>query len=544
MPDDFRMTSQLIGAFVAAPFIYLGALALGRWLKRRHRVALGFSYQVLCLSVAVYVPLKALHVSKHPQGHAEPAAASVKTGNAVVDAAGDALVNWLRGTKEPPLPQEEWHDTGIRIFGTCVVLLGVVFALQLVRRFFWQRWFARRTGVDAPKFVQQISGFVVFTIALVMVLKITYRVDLDAFLAGSGILAVVIGFAMQETLANIVSGIALQIGKPFRVGDWLIVETHRAEVIEVNWRSTKLRTNDDIYLDIPNKTIVGSTITNLSYPTKTHAHRIRIGFEYSAPPNVVRDALSRAARDADGVLEQPMVKIFVVDFADSAVIYEIKYSIDDAARFNDIENHIRTNVWYEAKRAGLTIPFPIRTLHIQRPARGESLIMQKAREILEQQEILAPLDAREKAELLSRANIATFGRGEHIIRQGADGCSMFIILGGEADVFVSARGSEMHVATLREGEAFGEMCMLTGEARSASVVARTDCEVWEIRREVLQPFLHENSMLVGRMSELLAKRKVETDGLIAANAPQAVVEEKKKEYARGFLRRISSLFKV
>lgn len=509
MLADIRMTSQLIAAIAAAPFIYLVLLALGRWLKARHRVPLGFFYQLLCLAVAAYVPLKALHATETTQ-----------------------------------LGADQWHDKGIRLFGAFLVLLGVLFALQLVRRFYWQGWFTHRTGSDAPKFLQQIFAFVAFTVALVLVLKFTYDVNLDAFLTGSGIVAVVIGIAMQDTLANIISGVALQIGKPFKVGDWLIVENNRAEVVEVNWRSTKLRTNDDIYLDIPNKTIVSATITNLSYPTKTHAHRIRIGFEYGSPPNLVRDVLRRATMNADGVLEHPVVKVFLKEFGDSAIIYEIKYSLDEMARFNDIENQIKTNIWYEAKRAGLTIPFPIRTLHIHRPARGEPAEIQKARAILDKQELFASLSARSKAELLEHASIVAFGRGENIIRQGASGCSMFVILSGEVEVLVNAHGSDVRVATLRPGEAFGEMCMLTGEARSASVVARTDCELCEIRREVLQPFLQEDTALVERISELLAKRKMETEGMIATTGADAVVEEKKKEYASSFLRRISSLFEV
>lgn len=510
---DFQMTASVVAAFIAAPFIYIGALALGRWLKKVQRVPLGTAYQLLCLAVSVYLPLRLLHAAQHPLGHR--------------DGVGRA-----------------WHDDAIDHFGAAVILLGVIFALAMLRRFYWQKWFKRRHEAEAPKFLQQIFSFTAFTVACVLVAKWGYGAQVDAFLTGSGIVAVVVGFAMQETLANIVSGIALQIGKPFKVSDWLIVDNIRAEVIEVNWRSTRLRTNDDIYLDIPNKTVVGSTITNLSYPTRAHAHRIRIGFEYSAPPNTVREVLRRSAEKADGVIEHPPVRVFLVDYGDSAVIYEIKYSLEDEGRFNDIENQIRTNVWYEAKRAGLTIPFPIRTLHIQRDRNPESPALAKARALLPKQELLAPLSDEQKAELIAHATILRFGRGEEIIKQGNDGCSMFIILEGEADVIIQSGGQEMHLAKLHSGDAFGEMCMLTGEKRSATVMARTDCEIWEISRNVLQPLMHENTCLAERMSELLAKRKLETDGVLAAQTPPQVAELKKQEYARGILKKISSLFEI
>src|SRR5260370_1240065 len=83
-----------------------------------------------------------------------------------------------------------------------------------------------------------------------------------------------------DLLGNIIAGIALEIGKPFKTGDWLVFDNRHMEVIEVNWRSTRLRTNDDAHLDVPNKTIAGSTITNLTMLTRHHAIRIQVGFDY------------------------------------------------------------------------------------------------------------------------------------------------------------------------------------------------------------------------------------------------------------------------
>lgn len=321
-------------ALGAAPLIYLATLALGRWLKRAHHVPLGLMFQLLCVALAAWAPLRVLRA--------------------------DGTV-------------KSWQDEGLRAFHAALIILSTIFALQLLRRLYWQRWFARKHGAEAPKLLQQVFAFAVFCVAVTMVLKVAYGFRVDTFIAGSGIIAVVIGFAMQETLANIISGIALQFGKPFTVGDWLIVDSQRAEVIEMNWRSTKLRTNDDYYLDIPNKAIVSHTIVNLSYPTKVHSNRIRIGFEYAVPPNRVREILRRATANAAGVLESPPPKVYLRDFGDSAIIYEIKCSLDDERRFNDIEDAIRTNVWYEARRAGLAIPFPMRTVEIRRPAvRGQT----------------------------------------------------------------------------------------------------------------------------------------------------------------------------
>ena len=501
----------VIGALIAAPIIYIGGLALGRWLKREQRVPLGILYHLFCLTLAVYVPLLALHVMHPP---AAPAGGGVP-----------------------------WQDQWLRYLSSVLILLGIVVALALLRRFYWQRWFKRTHETEAPKLLQQVFSFAAFTIALMLVLNLRHGQRVDAFIAGSGIIAVVLGFAMQETLANIISGIALQISKPFKVGDWLIVEKQRAEVVEMNWRSTRLRTNYDVYLDLPNKTVTSAMITNLSYPTKTHAYRIRIRFELRVPPNTVREILRRAAQHANGVLSHPPVKVFFLEFADNAAIYEIKYYLDEAGRFNDIEDAIRTNVWYEAQRANLTIPAPSQNLILRRD--GSTALQRPApAELLKRQTLFAPLTDEQKQHLVAGARVLRFGRGEEIIQQGEDGCSMFVILEGGAEVLVKSGGQTLRVAELRAGEAFGEMCLLTGEKRSASVVARADCEVWEIDRSVLAPLLQENAQLAKELSELLAHRKVETEGLIAAQAPRDVTENKRQEYARSFFKRISALFEI
>ncbi len=119
---------------------------------------------------------------------------------------------------------------------------------------------------------------------------------------------------MQDLLGNVISGVSLQVGKPFKAGDWLILDNHHAEVIEVNWRSTRLRTKDDHYLDVPNTQIVRSTIVNLSYPSHLHAMRMRVGIVYEAPPNQVKSILLQAALEAAGVLRSPEPKVYLVEF--------------------------------------------------------------------------------------------------------------------------------------------------------------------------------------------------------------------------------------
>jgi small-conductance mechanosensitive channel len=495
-------TESLIAGAIALPVIYLALVAIGRWLKRSQKVPLGIPFQLFAIVFAIWVPLTmcAPHLPIHAGFH--------------------------------------------RALTAAVALLGVHFGLSLVHRYFWDEWFVRQYQAAAPKFLRQLCTLLVFIVALLVVLQGIFQADIRAAVAASGVLAVVLGLAMQDTLSNIIAGISLEIGKPFKVGDWLIVDGQHAEVMEVNWRSTRLRTNDDIYLDIPNKTIVGSTIRNLTYPTRQHGIRLFVHFDYNVPPNFVKDCLQHATATAFGVAAKPPPKVFLRDFADSAIQYEIKFTMEDEARYNDICDSIRTNVWYEAQRRGLRIPYPIRTLQIDRrkPA-GEDPVA-TARMSARQQPILQLLDDAQFDKLLRCARLQRFGRGEKVLVQGECGQSMFIVFSGEAEVLVQAGGVETRVATLRTGDAFGEMSLLTGEPRSATVMARTDCELWEIDKTTLGEILQENTALVERLGELLAMRRLENEGLLATAANQREMESKQQEYKRGFLRKLSVFFEL
>lgn len=131
-----------------------------------------------------------------------------------------------------------------------------------------------------------------------------------------------------------------------------------------------------------------------------------------------------------------------------------------------------------------------------------------------------------------------------MIEQGANGDSMFILVSGEAVVVVDRNGYQTHVASLRGGDCFGEMSLLTGEKRSASVLAQTDCEVVEIDKPILATSLKENPELLGKLSELLAQRQMETDGIIAAQTQTSVLRAKQMEYQATFVDKLRAFFEL
>jgi small-conductance mechanosensitive channel len=505
---------ELVLELASVPVLFVVLVAVGRRLKRKHGVRLGVIYLLFSIVFSIYLPLLVFTILGGMAG--------------------------MGGRFQIPGPIKE----GLQFLGAAVTLLGAIVFIALLRRFFWEIWFEKRAQTQAPKFLSQLVGLLIFITAVLFVLTVGYGKDISVLLGASGLAAIVLGLALQDLLGNVIAGIALELGKPFKPGDWLVVDGKHAEVIEVNWRSTRLRDNDDIYRDIPNKAIVGATITNLTHPNRQHGIRLRVNFDYSAPPNFVKDTLKRAAANAAYVLSTPQPKVFLKNFGPYSIEYEIRFWMDDQSKYNDILDAIRTNIWYEAQRSGLKIPFPIRTIQIERPKPEVREKLDVARASMRRQSFLQLLAPAQLDAMLNGARLLRFGRTERIIEQGAEGRSMFIVAHGEAEVLVKINDIEKSVAVLREGDYCGEMSLLTGEPRSASVLAKTDCEMWEIGKDVLAGILAENQPLVEKLSDILTTRKLEMEGIVAHAMATDDVKAKQKEYKASFLKRLYGFFEL
>ena len=494
---ETQKAAVTVGSFVATYFI---VLTIGRLLKRRAGVHFGILFQLFCLTLAFYVALG---------------------------------VAGIRG---------DWEN----YLGSLLILLATGVVIALIDRYIWDYYFEKKKQTPIPHFPRQLAALLLYLIVLVAVLWYGYHAGrwLTGLLATSGVSAIIIGLAGQNLLGGIIAGVSLQIGRPYKVGDWLQVSDRFAEVMEINWRSTRLRTNDNIYLDIPNNEIIRQTIVNLHYPTELHAMRIRIGIDYNTPPNRVKDALFHAASTAAGVLPQPPVKVFLVDYADNAMIYEVKYFMGNHARISEINDAVRTNIWYELKRQRIRIPFPTRTLQLERRGAGPVTDDQEeARTILRSDPIFQCLSEEQIDTIVKQSRLDHFGRGEKVIEEGAEGDSMFVLLRGAAQVLVAQNGSSIPVATLNSGDCFGEMSLLTGERRSATVRAQGgDCYVMEISKPVMAEIIHKSPDCLRQLSEILAHRKLETEGILKEAIGSAEQEAKEREYSATFMIRLRQFF--
>lgn len=353
-----------------------------------------------------------------------------------------------------------------------------------------------------PAIVQDTLLILLFGVAATLILG-------DRILATTAVGAVVLGFALQDTLGNLFAGLAIQVDRPFRVGDWVTVGELEGSVSEITWRATKLVTKAGNFVVVPNSMMAKDPITNYSVPTRQMRLQVEVGTSYDVPPNVVKSVISEALKNASELSTARPAEVRIADFGDSAIVYRVWFWVDDFDPDDRAQDQVRSYIYYAFRRNNITIPYPIQ---IEMSAEEGGLVAPPeaaAPGLLARVPMFAPLSDSERAQILSVARPVTFARGEAIVRQGQAGHSLFVMKRGEASVTLA--GTEGEVARLRGGDVFGEMSLLTGEARNATVTAATDCDLVEIDAEGFRSVVTANPSVLEHVTAVTAARREELD---------------------------------
>ena len=398
-----------------------------------------------------------------------------------------------------------------------------------------------------PLITRDIGLIVLYAIIILLILRYKANVDLTSLITTSAVLTAIIGLALQDTLGNLFAGIVLQMEKPYHIGDWVCFDTYTGRVVGMTWKSTRVITRENEMVTIPNNVIAKSHILNYSQPDPTHIATLDIGTSYSDPPNNVREAILSTIAEHPSVARVPSPEIRVKKYNDFSVDYQVRFFLSDFENEERIKSHILNQIWYRFRRDGITIPFPIRTIQqvTPNPEKEETEKNNKtktAHTVLKNIDIFSPLTDEDFAKLALRVRFETFSSDEVIIQEAASGKSMYVILRGECNVTIKQGGYAEHtVATLKENQFFGEMSLLTGEPRTATVRAKTDIVTLRIEKEDIEDIMNTHPAVATSMSEILAARK---EDLAAQKEGLAKDVKKEKNMAAELLKKIKTFFHI
>ncbi len=403
-------------------------------------------------------------------------------------------------------------------------------------------------GQTVPKLLKDVLGAIYYIVALFAIVAFVFEQPVTGLLATSGVVAVVLGFALQNTLSDVFSGIALNMEHPYRQGDWIRLDTgFEGEVVEINWRATHLRSREDTEIVQPNSGMATARIVNFHYPDRGYAFNIQVRVDYKVPPVRVKSALKAAALACENIKRHPGPIPRILSFEESFVMYDLKVWVSDFARHPDHVDSLMTSIWEHMRWAGITAAFPQRDIHIFEDKERDETASLAVSELLDRVDLFTSLEKEEKAELASGLDQKHVRSGQRIVEQGAEGSSLFVVAEGLLEVRVrfDDDGPERKVAQIGPGDFFGEMSLLTGAPRSATVVTLTESVIYKIEKVHLEPILKARPLIAESLVALLSLRQEATKAVGEGDDGEALDSQKLDSgYAEQMLHRIRNFFQL
>lgn len=366
----------------------------------------------------------------------------------------------------------------------------------------------RRHG-DVPMLLRDAIRLAIYLVAAIASLRLVFQVDLSAVITTTTVLTAAIAFAMQNTLANVFYGFNVQIDPLMARGNWIALPEKNlfGQIENVGFRYLTLRTLDNNLVLVPNSLVVQSVVTTHGSAQESAQNRaaltMTLGLPYEMPPEEARALLLDVLREEPLVLDHPLPTVKLFSMNDSSIVYQLKFWLADPQQRTRALDAVQTKAWYAVNRAGWSFPFPHRQLvtAAMRPSFPSS--REAVLDGLRHSHLFEVLSDAELNQLADKARLQVFAPGETAVRQGEPGSSLFFVLKGEMTVEVDGQP----VAQLGKGRMFGEMSLLTGAPRSATVRAMDEVRLAEVPKEALACLLERNERLVEKLSEALARHE-------------------------------------
>ncbi|MBK7393506.1 MAG: mechanosensitive ion channel family protein [Chloracidobacterium sp.] len=393
---------------------------------------------------------------------------------------------------------------------------------------------------EISSLIKTILSIIIYIVSFFIIFQSQFPgVQLAPLFTGSTIIGIVVGLALQDTLGNLFAGLALQADQPFQVGDVIALAGHGTGVVEnVSWRGVKIRTFQNKLLLISNS-VLGKESIEVAPKNNLNARLVFFSTKYNESPAKTAHVVREAVRLNENVSPKirPIVRIRAL--GTDGIDWEVKYWLDNYASYNDSDALVRQRIWYALHRERIEFAFPTRTIHIEEKV-AEPLaeeVFNNIAEHLNRVSIFAPLSDEEIERLAAVSVAKVYAPGEVIVSMGQEGNSMFVVISGTVKVQIPELSYQKTIGTLHENDFFGEMSLLTGEPRSATVVAFEESEVLRIDKSGLKPIFESNPVLVESISELVEERRA----LLAAQI-EAHAEEEEQRSQKGVMRSIKGFF--
>ncbi len=499
--------------------------------------------------------------------------ASLVTGDYGRLVLGVVLFFVLAGVLRVTVPEEVGSiRLAVRLFLLSVVLLGVgafapttvvgqvaywggLFAgstalLNLARVFIFDLFLTRFAHVQFPRLLRDLVVGVGYFLVVLALLR-HGGMSLSNLITTSAVVSAVIAFSLQDTLGNVMAGMALQLEKTIDVGDWVKVDQNTGRVKEIRWRYTSIETRNWDTIVIPNSTLMKAQVQILGRRTGApvqHRQWVYFNVDFRVPPTDVIRAVTEAltAEPLENVAASPPPNCVLMDFKESTCQYAVRYWLTDLAVDDPTDSRMRAIIYFALKRAGIPLSIPAHKLFMVEETDAHEVVshqkeVQRRMAALSTVDLFQSLTSEEKGALAERLHFAPFTKGEVITRQGAEAHWLYILTRGSAEVVIAEEGFHRDVAVLKAGEFFGEMSLMTGAPRSASVVALEDTNCYRLDKGAFCEIVRQRPEIAENVSAVMARRLVDLE-MVRGDLGAEVRERRLRATQTDLMARIRQFF--
>jgi small-conductance mechanosensitive channel len=394
-----------------------------------------------------------------------------------------------------------------------------------------------------PRIVRSLINWLLTFLIAAVTTRIEYQADLSNLFATSALLSVVLGFALQESLGNLFAGLTLNAERPFDSGDWVSFGKWTGRILDVGWRSTRLITLDEDEVLVPNGLISREVVVNHSRPSARDCVELNVRLDLDTSPARAKQVLLDTVRGRRGVLDEPKPTAEIAQFHEDGVDYRLRFHTPDYGNERAVLDEVQQALWYALRRAAIELPYRQQTLSVrERPADSEERRrkehLAEAEDLLSRIDFVAALKPEARQKLAAHARFLEYGPGEAVVRQGDPGDTFYLVARGEFAVRVRLEGGEKEVARLSRGHFFGEMSLLTGEPRTATVVAAGDAALLGVDRDAFSRVFTADEGVFEELARIIAGRKAQ----LASARAEGVAAQVASPEQHTLLARIRGIF--
>jgi small-conductance mechanosensitive channel/CRP-like cAMP-binding protein len=437
---------------------------------------------------------------------------------------------------------------GRYVIGTCLWLTLAWFVMRCIDFVVWPVFIEQRLGYAIPRLLKDLVRLVIVLIAIGVIVSVVFEQSVTGFFAASGVVGLVLGVALRDMIADFFSGIALNLERSFAVGDRVQIEGTdlTGDIVEINWRATVIKNFTGNNLIIPNSRMAAMRVENYHKPERAHYNWHFLTLDFEVPIERAERILLAALKEAVAafdVTETPIARVRLPN--ERGMEYIVVYQVPEYRFRGRMRAAVMRSIMKHFTIAGIRPVYPQYNTYTAHMPLRQPAQQPNPYDVLKHVALFAMLDEAEKAALAAHMTPHMFSASSVIVEQGESSASMYIVAEGLLYVYITQAesGQLIKVAELSPGQFFGEIALLTGEPRSATVKAETEALVYEITKDDMELLLDKRPEIAERLTEIIARRRLQgAEFMQHLPAAQQAVEV--KNFAAQLMDKVQRFFNV